>query len=188
MNPRETRNEKNNEPRVNRRIRMREVFVIDDAGSKIGVIATEEALRRAEEKGLDLVEINPNARPPVCKIMDYGKYKYEQKRHAAEQRRNSKQVDVKEIKFTPSTGDHDFETKVRHLREFLADGDKARITVRFSGREMAHLELGQKMLKRVQEAVADIAQVEFQPRLEGKNMFMLLAPGKAQAKAKSAVA
>jgi translation initiation factor IF-3 len=167
------------EPRVNRRIRVREVRVIGDDGSQLGILTTDDALRRAEEKGLDLVEVQPMSRPPVCKIMDYGKYKYEQKRKAAEMKKKQKVVEVKEIKFRPKTGEHDYETKVRHAREFVGEGDKVKVTIMFRGREIVHPEIGQDILKRVAENMSDIAQVELAARMEGKAMFMIMAPGKA---------
>ena len=171
-----------NEPRVNRRIRVREVRVIAEDGSQLGIIATDDALRRAEEKGLDLVEVQPMSRPPVCKIMDYGKFKYEQKRKASELKKKQTIVEVKEVKFRPKTGQHDFDTKVRHLREFIEEGNKARVTIMFRGREIVHPEIGQDILKRVAEAISDIGQVELGARMEGKQMFMIVAPGKAPAR------
>ena len=176
------RDDRATEPRVNRRIRVREVRVIADDGSQLGIIPTEDALRRAEEKGLDLVEVQPMARPPVCKIMDYGKFKYEQKRKASELKKKQTVVEVKEVKFRPKTGIHDFDTKVRHLREFLGDGNKARVTIMFRGREIVHPEIGHDILRRVAEIISDIAQVELPPRMEGKQMFMIVAPGKAPAR------
>ena len=150
--------------------------VIADDGAQLGIIPTDEALRRAEEKGLDLVEVQPMARPPVCKIMDYGKFKYQQKRKAAEQKQNQKTIEVKEVKFRPKTGKHDFDTKVRHLREFLGDGDKAKVTIMFRGREIVHPEIGHDVLKRVAEAITDVAMIELAPRLEGRSMYMVVAP------------
>lgn len=161
---------------------MREVRVIGDDGSQLGILPTEDALRRAEEKGLDLVEVQPMARPPVCKIMDYGKFKYEQKRKASELKKKQTVVEVKEVKFRPKTGQHDYETKLRHLREFLGEGNKVRATIMFRGREIVHPEIGHEILKKVSEAVSDIAQVELAPRMEGKQMFMIIAPGKAPAR------
>lgn len=152
--------------------------VIADDGAQLGILPTDEALRRAEEKGLDLVEVQPMARPPVCKIMDYGKFKYQQKRKAAEQKQNQKTIEVKEVKFRPKTGKHDFDTKVRHLREFLADGDKAKVTIMFRGREIVHPEIGHDVLKRVAEAITDVAMIELAPRMEGRSMFMVVAPAK----------
>ncbi|OGQ13405.1 MAG: translation initiation factor IF-3 [Deltaproteobacteria bacterium RBG_16_71_12] len=152
--------------------------VIADDGAQLGILPTDEAMRRAEEKGLDLVEVQPMARPPVCKIMDYGKFKYQQKRKAAEQKHNQKVIEVKEVKFRPKTGKHDFDTKVRHLREFLAEGDKAKVTIMFRGREIVHPEIGHDVLKRVAEAVGDVAMIELAPRMEGRSMFMVVAPAK----------
>ncbi len=176
------RDDRATEPRVNRRIRVREVRVIADDGSQLGILATDDALKRAEEKGLDLVEVQPMARPPVCKIMDYGKFKYEQKRKASELKKKQTVVEVKEVKFRPKTGVHDFDTKVRHLREFLVEGNKARVTIMFRGREIVHPEIGHDILRRVAEIISDIAQVELPPRMEGKQMFMIVAPGKAPAR------
>ncbi len=176
--PRGPRDDRPSEPRVNRRIRVREVRVIADDGAQLGILPTEEAMRRAEEKGLDLVEVQPMARPPVCKIMDYGKFKYQQKRKAAEQKHNQKVIEVKEVKFRPKTGKHDFDTKVRHLREFLAEGDKAKVTIMFRGREIVHPEIGHDVLKRVAEAIGDVAMIELAPRMEGRSMFMVVAPAK----------
>jgi translation initiation factor IF-3 len=152
-------------------------------------LPTDDAQRRAEEKGLDLVEVQPMARPPVCKIMDYGKFKYEQKRKASELKKKQTIVEVKEVKFRPKTGIHDFETKLRHLRDFLGEGNKAKVTIMFRGREIVHPEIGHDILKRVAEAISDIGQVELQARMEGKQMFMIVAPGKAPARrVQSAVA
>jgi translation initiation factor IF-3 len=176
------RDDRNNEPRVNRRIRVREVRVIAEDGSQLGILPTEDALRRAEERGLDLVEVQPMSRPPVCKIMDYGKFKYEQKRKASELKKKQTVVEVKEVKFRPKTGQHDFDTKLRHLREFLEDGNKGRVTIMFRGREIVHPEIGQEILKKVAEAISDIGQVEVGARMEGKQMFMIVAPGKAPAR------
>jgi translation initiation factor IF-3 len=174
--------DRSNEPRVNRRIRVREVRVIGDDGSQLGILPTDEALRRAEEKGLDLVEVQPMSRPPVCKIMDYGKYKYEQKRKAAEMKKKQKVVEVKEVKFRPKTGEHDYDTKVRHAKEFLGEGDKVKVTIMFRGREIVHPEIGHDILKRVAEEISEVGQVELAARMEGKSMFMIIAPGKAPAK------
>jgi translation initiation factor IF-3 len=158
---------------------VREVRVIADDGSQLGILPTDEALRRAEEKGLDLVEVSPMARPPVCKIMDYGKFKYQQKRKAAETKKNQKIIEVKEVKFRPKTGEHDFQVKVRHLREFILEGDKGKVTIMFRGREIVHPEIGQDVLRKVAEAISDIGSVESMPRMEGRQMFMIVAPGKA---------
>ncbi|HEY4220891.1 MAG TPA: translation initiation factor IF-3, partial [Myxococcota bacterium] len=138
--PRGPRDERSNEPRVNRRIRVREVRVIADDGSQLGIIPTDEALRRAEEKGLDLVEVQPMARPPVCKIMDYGKFKYEDAKKRKEARKHQSTIEYKEVKFRPKTDDHDFDFKVKNIRRFLGEGNKARLVVVFRGREIVHPE------------------------------------------------
>ncbi len=147
-------------------------------GSQVGIVSSIEALRKAEEAGLDLVEISPQAVPPVCRIMDFGKYQYEEskRRHAA--RRKQKQIQVKEVKFRPGTDIGDYQTKLRSLMRFLESGDKAKITLRFRGREMAHQELGMEMLKRIENDLRDYGTVEAHPRLEGRQMVMILAPGK----------
>lgn len=134
-----------------------------------------EALERAEEVGLDLVEVAPNAKPPVCKIMDYGKYLYEEKKKSQEAKKRQTQIQVKEIKFRPRTDDHDLETKVKHIRRFIEDGDRCKVTVFFRGRELAHKDRGQIVLDRVVEMLADIAKVEQESRVEGRTMFLLLA-------------
>ena len=170
--------DRSNEPRVNRRIRVREVRVIGPDGTQLGIIPTEEALRRSEELGLDLVEVQPTARPPVCKIMDYGKFKYQQKRKANEAKKNQHLVEVKEVKFRPKTDKHDFDVKVNRLRRFIAEGNKSKVTIMFRGREIVHPEIGQDVLRRVAEALADVAIVESSARMEGRQMFMVVAPGK----------
>ncbi len=180
--------DRTNEPRVNRRIRVREVRVIGADGSQLGILPTEEALRLAETSELDLVEVQPTARPPVCKIMDYGKFKYQQKRKANEAKKNQKQFEVKEVKFRPKTDKHDFDVKVNRLRRFLEDGDKSKVTIMFRGREIVHPEIGQDILRRVAEAVSDIAIVESHARMEGRQMFMVVAPGKGKRQAPAAPA
>lgn len=164
--------------RINRRIRVKEVFVIASDGTKLGVLPTEDALKRAMEEGLDLVEVNPMSRPPVCKLMDYGKFKYEQKKKAGEAKKKQKVILVKEVKLRPKTDDHDFNFKVEHLKRFLGEGDKAKVTIMFRGREITHPEIGRQVLERVVEALKDFAVVESFPRMEGRNMYMMLAPGK----------
>jgi translation initiation factor IF-3 len=166
------------ELRVNRRIRVKEVFVIASDGTKLGILPTEDALKRAMEEGLDLVEVNPMSRPPVCKLMDYGKYKYDQKKKAAAARKNQKVIEVKEVKLRPKTDHHDFDFKVNHIREFLGEGNKAKVTIMFRGREITHPEIGRGVLDRVVESLKDVAMIELYPRMEGRNMFMVLAPGK----------
>jgi len=150
--------------------------VIDPDGVQLGIMPIEEALAAAEERGLDLVEVAPNARPPVCRIMDYGKYKYEEARKARLARKKQHQVQVKEVKFRPGIEAHDFEFKVRHARRFLQEGDKVKATMMFRGRQMAHPELGREVLDRVAQAVEDVGKVEVEPTMEGRNMTMILAP------------
>ncbi|MBI4126030.1 MAG: translation initiation factor IF-3 [Deltaproteobacteria bacterium] len=166
------------ELRVNRRIRVPEVRLIGHDGTQFGVLATFEALRRAEEVGLDLVEIAPTARPPVCKVMDYGKYKYEQSKKKHEAKRHQVVVKIKEIKMRPATDEHDFQIKLKQILKFLEHGDKVRVTLRFRGREMAHNEIGQARMKRVMTDVAGKGEVEQMPKMEGKQLFMMLAPAK----------
>jgi translation initiation factor IF-3 len=150
--------------------------VIDPDGVQLGIMPIEEALAAAEERGLDLVEVAPNARPPVCRIMDYGKYKYEEARKARLARKKQHQVQVKEVKFRPGIEAHDFEFKVRHARRFLQEGDKVKATMMFRGRQVAHPELGREVLDRVAQAVEDVGRVEIEPTMEGRNMTMILAP------------
>lgn len=153
-------------------------------GTQAGILPTEEALRRAEDAGLDLVEVSPNARPPVCKIMDYGRFKYQQKRKANEAKKKQAQIEVKEVKFRPKTDTHDFDVKVNRLRKFLEQGNKGKVTIMFRGREIVHPEIGRKILTDVAAKVGDIAQVESMPRMEGRSMFMIVAPRKTPLKAK----
>jgi translation initiation factor IF-3 len=166
------------EPRINRRIRVPEVRVITEDGEQLGVLATQEAVRRAEALGLDLVEVSPMAKPPVCKIMDYGKFKYQQKRKTAEAKKKQQVIELKEVKFRPKTDIHDFNVKVGRLRSFLAEGNKGKVTVMFRGREIVHPEIGQDMLKRVAEVLQEEASVESPPRMEGRQMVMILGPAK----------
>jgi translation initiation factor IF-3 len=163
-------------PRVNEEIRVREVQLIDQDGTNHGTVDIQSALEKAAEAGLDLVEISPNTNPPVCKILDVGKYKYQAQKKAAEARKKQKVVEVKEIKFRPMIDDHDYEVKMRSMRRFFDEGDKVKVTLRFRGREMAHQELGTKLLERVREDVANLAKVEMEPRLEGRQMVMVMAP------------
>ncbi|GAB7128255.1 Translation initiation factor IF-3 [Amantichitinum ursilacus] len=166
------------EPRINGEITAREVRLQDAQGEQLGVVSLYDALSKAEEAELDLVEIAPNATPPVCRIMDYGKYKYEKskKDHAAKLKQ--KQIQVKEVKFRPGTDENDYQVKLKNLIRFLNDGDKAKITLRFRGREMAHQEIGMAQLKRVEADLGEIAIVEQYPKLEGRQMIMMLAPKK----------
>src|SRR5690625_971560 len=164
--------------RVNRQIRISPVRVISPEGNQLGIMPIEEAMTLAEEEGLDLVEVAPNARPPVCRIMDYGKYKYEEARRQRQARKRQHQILVKEVKFRPGIEDHDFDFKVRHARRFLEEGNKVKATMMFRGRQMAHPELGRDVLARVAEAVDDVGRIESEPLLEGRNMTMILAPRK----------
>ena len=163
-------------PRVNEEIRVREVHLIDKDGANRGTVAAMEALQLAQEAGLDLVEIAPNADPPVCKLMDYGKYKYQEQKKAAEARKKQKVVEVKEIKFRPMIDDHDYNVKMRSMLRFFEEGDKVKVTLRFRGREMAHQELGMQLLSRVKDDTGKLAKVEQEPRMEGRQMVMVLAP------------
>jgi translation initiation factor IF-3 len=148
-------------------------------GEQLGIVSLDEALRKAEEAGVDLVEISPNAEPPVCRIMDYGKFLYEKSKATKEQKKKQKIVQVKEIKFRPGTDDGDYQVKLRNLIRFLEDGDKAKVTLRFRGREMAHQQIGIEMLNRIKEDLADLAVVESYPsKIEGRQMIMVLAPKK----------
>lgn len=155
---------------------MPEVLCIDADGKPLGVMKTYEALRRAEEHGLNLVEVSPNARPPVCKILDYGKFKYDQKRDAKRRKKTQVTVEIKEVKFRPKVNKHDFDFKVRHAIRFLTAGDKVKCTIMYRGREMAHTEIGEELLQKVLAEFDGKVVVESQPRLEGRNMSMLIAP------------
>ena len=163
-------------PRINEEIRVREVHLIDKDGSNKGTVPISEALAFAQEAGLDLVEISPNATPPVVKLLDYGKYKYAEQKKAAEARKKQKVVEVKEIKFRPMIDDHDYQVKMRSMQRFFEEGDKVKITLRYRGREMAHQEIGTKLLDKVKADVADFAKVEQDARFEGRQMVMVLAP------------
>ncbi|MBM1219346.1 translation initiation factor IF-3 [Ponticoccus sp. SC2-23] len=165
-------------PRVNSRIRAAEIRLIGAEGENIGVISPEKALALAEEAGLDLVEISPNANPPVCKIMDYGKYKYETQKKEAEARKKQKIIEVKEVKFRPNTDTHDYDVKMRNVLKFLENGDKVKVTLRFRGREMAHQDLGRDLLHRVAADVEEIGKVENMPKMEGRQMVMMIGPTK----------
>ncbi|HVY11997.1 MAG TPA: translation initiation factor IF-3 [Alphaproteobacteria bacterium] len=163
-------------PRVNREIMARQVRLIDADGEMQGVVATPQALEAAEAAGLDLVEISPNSDPPVCKILDYGKYKYELHKKAAVARKKQKVVELKEIKLRPTIDDNDFNIKMRAAKGFLEEGDKVKVTLRFRGREMAHQELGMQLLTKVKEVLGALARVEFDARFEGRQIVMILAP------------
>ncbi len=157
-------------------IRCPEIRLIDHNGDNHGVVRPEDAVRMAEEVGLDLVEISPSATPPVCKIMDFGKYKYELQKKAAEARKNQKVIEVKEVKFRPNIDTHDYEVKMRSVTKFLGEGDKVKVTLRFRGREMAHMELGRELLNRVADDIDALGKIESMPKVEGRQMTMVVAP------------
>jgi translation initiation factor IF-3 len=162
--------------RVNEGIRAREVRVVSGEGEQLGILPISEALRIAAERELDLVEVAPEAVPPVCRIMDFGKFKYQQSRRAKDARKKQTIIQVKEVKMGPKTDEHDFQFKARHVRRFLEEGNKAKVTIRFRGREMAHTELGRKLLDRMSHDLTDIATIESLPKLEGRNLVMILTP------------
>jgi translation initiation factor IF-3 len=163
-------------PRINEAIRAKEVRLITETAENIGVVSLPDALARATAAGLDLVEVSPDAQPPVCKILDYGKFKYQEQKKAAEARKNQKIVEVKEIKMRPTIDDHDYDVKMRSIKRFFDEGDKVKVTLRFRGREMAHQQLGMQLLQRVKAELQDLSKVESEPRLEGRQMVMVLAP------------
>jgi len=162
--------------RINERIRVPEVRVIGDDGEQLGVMETREAVRKAREQGLDLVEVAPNAEPPVCRIIDYGKFQYEAKKKANEAKKKQVVITVKEVKFRPGTDDHDYDYRMKHAREWLQDGDKVKATIWFRGREMTHRELGARILEKLEKDLLDVGEVEARPRMEGNQMFIILAP------------
>lgn len=166
--------------RVNEAIRVREVRLVSQDGEQLGIVPTHEALRIARERGLDLVEVAAQAKPPVCRLMDYSRWKYEQAKRAKEARKKQKVQDVKEIKMRPTIDDHDFDVKARACERFLTDGDKVKATIMFRGREMAHLDIGQRVLERLLERVKDLCVVERPPKIEGRNMIMVLSPRSQQ--------
>ena len=163
-------------PRINGAIRVPKVRCIDPDGNQLGIIDTRDAIEKAGDFGLDLVEVQPNAEPPVCKILDYGKFKYEAQKRANEARKKQKIIEVKEIKLRPNIDEHDYQVKMRNVQKFLNAGDKVKVTLRFRGREMAHQELGANVLTRVREETDEFAKVEAMPKLEGRQMIMVLAP------------
>ncbi len=167
---------KSDEPRMNRGIRAQEIRLIDEKGEMIGVVVPAEGLRLAQAAGLDLVEISPNAQPPVCKIMDYGKYKYEQQKKANEARKKQKVIVIKEIKLRPSIDKHDLEVKMRQVDGFLKGGDKVKFTMQFRGREMAHQDIGRKLMEGVVTMLGDTVKFEQYPRMEGKYLVMMVIP------------
>ncbi|NBR99515.1 MAG: translation initiation factor IF-3 [Actinobacteria bacterium] len=171
-----------NEPRYNDRIRAKQVRLVDADGSQVGVVSIEDALERSRKADLDLVEVAPLAEPPVCRIMDYGKFRYEEAQRIKESRKKTVQITMKEVKFKPKIAKGDFDTKVRHMLEFLDEGHKVKVTLQFRGREMAHPELGTKILDAVIEQLGQIAKVDTSARLEGRNMTMVLSPDKKAVK------
>jgi len=163
---------------VNERIRCPEIRLIGAEGENVGVVTPERGMELAQEAGLDLVEISPNAEPPVVKIMDFGKFKYEQQKRESEARKKQKIIEVKEIKFRPNTDTHDYDVKMRNVIKFLENGDKVKVTLRFRGREMAHQQLGRELLERVADDVAELGKVESMPKMEGRQMVMMIGPAK----------
>ncbi|XQW91535.1 translation initiation factor IF-3 [Candidiatus Paracoxiella cheracis] len=165
---------------MNTQIRVPEVRLIDEKGNQVGVVRTQEALSRAEEVGLDLVEISPNVRPPVCRIMNYGKYQFEQSKKRSAQKKKQRLIQVKEVKFRPATDVGDFQVKVRKIRSFLERGDKVKVSLRFRGREMQHRELGLELLDRIKQELGDAVIVEQEPKLEGRQITMVVVPSKTE--------
>jgi translation initiation factor IF-3 len=163
-------------PRMNEDIRVPRVLLIDQHGEKQGVMPTSSALEAAEEAGLDLVEVSPNSDPPVCKILDYGKYRFQEQKKKAEARKRQKVVEVKEIKLRPNIDTHDYDVKAKAMHRFFEEGDKVKVTLRFRGREMAHQDIGYRLLDRVKTETLGIAKVETEPSMEGRQMVMILAP------------
>jgi translation initiation factor IF-3 len=174
--------------RINERIRVPEVRLIDDNGEQVGIIPTPEALERAREKDLDLVEVSPTSKPPVCRILDYSKYKYEQEQKAKQARKHQQQVNVREIKLRPKIAQHDYETKRGHVERFLKQQDKVKVTIMFRGREQSHPERGRMLLDRLLEDVSEIGVLEQAPLQEGRNMTMLLGPARGAGQEKEAAA
>lgn len=166
----------NDGPRINDEIRAPKIRLIDENGEMQGIVSVSEGLRLAEQAGLDLVEVSPNAEPPVCKILDFGKYRYEMQKKAAEARKKQKTVDVKELKIRPGIEEHDYGVKLRNARRFLEEGDKVKVTMRFRGREMAHQEIGEALLKRMITELADLGKPEQTLRMEGRQMMMVISP------------
>jgi translation initiation factor IF-3 len=163
-------------PRFNTMIASDKVRVIDQDGENLGVMYTREAIEQAAEVGLDLVEVSPNADPPVCKFLDVGKFRYEAQKKANIARKTQKTQEIKEIKMRPNIDDHDYDVKMRNVNRFIGDGDKVKVTLRFRGRELSHQQLGMNLLRRVQEDTAEIAKIEAYPRMEGRQMLMVLSP------------
>ncbi|MCH8950625.1 MAG: translation initiation factor IF-3 [Proteobacteria bacterium] len=167
---------RNTGPRVNRQIRVPEIRLIDQDGENAGVVSPAAAMEMAEDVGLDLVEISPGASPPVCKIMDFGRFKYEQQKKAAEAKKKQKIIEIKEVKFRPNIDTHDYDVKMRSVTKFLGDGDKVKVTLRFRGREMAHQERGRDLLTKIAGDIEEIGKIEAMPKMEGRQMIMVVAP------------
>lgn len=167
---------KNDGPRVNREIDARNIRLVGPEGEMIGVVSLRDGLVMAEEAGLDLVEVSPNAEPPVCKILDFGKFKYEVQKKKNEAKKKQKVIEVKEIKLRPSIDDNDYGVKMRNMRKFLEEGDKVKVTLRFRGRELAHQDLGMRVLERVRDDLEDLGKVEQIPKMEGRQMVMVISP------------
>ncbi len=163
-------------PRVNERIRVREVRLIDENGTQVGIVPIQEALERAKQAGLDLVEVAPNAKPPVCRILDYGKYKYEMEKKEKQARKKLRQSQIKEMQFRPRISEHDLEVKVKKVREFLEEGHKVRVRMRLRGREMAKLDEAMQIVHRIAEMLSDVSKVDSKPKQEGMQILMILAP------------
>ncbi len=171
--------------RINERIRVPEVRVIGEEGEQLGVLGIQEAIRAARERGLDLVEVAPTAQPPVCRIIDFGKFQYEQKKKANEAKKKQVTITVKEVKFRPGTDDHDYEYRMKHARGWLQEGDKVKATIWFRGREMTHRELGSKILQKLEADLLDVGEVEARPRMEGNQMFIIFGPKRHKTPAKT---
>lgn len=169
-------NTKIDEPRINNQIRCDKIRLVGADGEMVGVVTVPEGLRAARDAGLDLVEVSPNAEPPVCKILDYGKYKYEQQKKAAEARKKQKIVVIKEVKLRPGIDKHDLEVKMKAVHKFLEEGDKVKLTLRFRGREMSHQDIGMKLLEKIREDLGATVKVEHEPKLEGRQVIMIVAP------------
>ncbi len=176
MNSRYSPKKNSDEPRVNSEITAEKIRLVDENGDMAGVVSISEGLSRAKEAKLDLVEISPNAEPPVCKILDYGKYKYQAQKKASEAKKKQKTVTLKEVKLRPNIDTHDFETKMKQVHKFLDHGDKVKITLRFRGREMAHQDLGMQVLTRVKEELGEKIKIENEPKMEGRQAIMVVSP------------
>ncbi len=174
-------NQSKDEHRINERIRVPQVRLIDEKGGQVGIVNTQEALQMARDRGLDLMEVSPNANPPVCKICDYGKFKYEKKKQEHKAKKKQTVIKVKEIQLRPQTEKHDLDYKFKNVREFLEEGDKAKITIMFRGREITYVDQGFKIMRELIELVKDVGSVEAPPKLEGKKLIMVLAPGAKKA-------